>query len=249
MDDILDFYEENKKVLISVFVGLVLIIAIVIYFSIDRTHFVLYEDNKLFYDQEEQLVGFEKMPISFENVQYTFSVFIRINNIPGNSHWNEDPRLKKIIIDNSGSPNIVYYKDNGAVHIEIAYKASHGAIELYEFKLKDFPMQRWIGLTVTTDGNIVKIYKDGELYTARKLNTIPWKSQRMMKIGSKNRNFNGYIGLIDYYNRTLDDKEIRKLFNKRINKLPLNVLTYEQAEYKKRKEGENQNKLNKVKKV
>jgi hypothetical protein len=249
MDDILDFYEENKKVIISLFIGLVLIVSIVIYFSIDRTHFVLYEDNKLFYDQEEELVGFEKMPLSFENIKYTFSVFIRINNIPGNSHWNEDPSLKKIIVDNSGSPNIVYYKDSGNVHIEIAYKASHGAIELYEFKLKEFPMQRWTGLTITTDGNIVKIYKDGELYTAKKLNTIPWKSQRQLKIGTRNRNFNGYIGLIDYYNRTLNEKEVKKLFNRRINKLPLNGITFEQAEYKKKKAAENQMKLNKVKKV
>lgn len=249
MDDLLDFLEDNKKTVISVVCLFIIIIGIIIYLSLDRSHFILYEDHRLFYDQEEELVGFEKMPISLENIKYTFSVFIRLNNLPGSTHWNEDPSLKKIIIDNSGSPNIVYYKDTGFIHIEIAYKAPHGGIDLYEFKLKKFPQQTWVGLTITTDGKLVKIYKNGTLFTAKKMSTIPWKSQRMLKIGTRNKNFNGYIGMIDYYNRTLDEKEVMELYEKRYSKLPNNLLTYEQAEYKKRKNAELKQKLNTVKKV
>ena len=71
----------------------------------------------------------------------------------------------------------------------------------------------------------------------------------MLNIGKNTKNFNGNIGMIDYYSRTLNDKEVLSLYNKRIKTLPNEVLTYEQAEYKRKKKEERQNKLNKIKKI
>ena len=90
---------------------------------------------------------------------------------------------------------------------------------------------------------------DGKLHTAKKLNTVPWVSKKMLNIGKNKENFNGYIGMIDYYSRALNDSEVLSLYNKRIKTLPDEVLTYEQAEYVRKKNVERKNKLNKIKKI
>ena len=241
-EDILEFISTNKKQLILGVIVLILIIGMIVYLSTDFSHNRLYKSHQLFYNDKEVIVGFENLPPSDENIKSTFSTFIRLNNLDGNTAWNEDQSLKKYIIDNSGSPNIIYNREKGNVVIEVAYKSNEGVIENYEFELDYFPMQRWVGICIVVDDRIVKIFKDGKLHTAKKLNTVPWVSKKMLSIGKNKKNFNGYIGMIDYYSRALNDVEVLSLYNKRIKTLPDEVLTYEQAEYiKKNKEERKKN--------
>ena len=100
-------------------------------------------------------------------------------------------------------------------------------------------MQRWTGIAIVVDGVFVKIFYDGKLYKAKKLKTIPWKSQSMLNIGKRNQNFNGYIGMVDYYNRPISNEEVSKLHKKRLKKLPAELLSYEQKQYIKKKENNN----------
>ena len=69
-------------------------------------------------------------------------------------------------------------------------------------------------MCLVVDGRSLKLYKDGEFYTAKKLHTIPWKNQKMMTIGKLKQNFNGYVGFVDYYNRPLNKDEVKELFKK-----------------------------------
>jgi hypothetical protein len=249
MDNIIDFISNNKKKLFVVLILLILVIILIVYLTRDTSHKRLYNTHNLFYNDEEVIVGFEKMPNSEENIKYTFSVFVRLNNLDGNTAWTEDQALPKYIIDNNGSPNIVYYRERGELVIEVAYKDQEGVNDNYEFKIPKFPMQKWTGICVVVDGVFVKIYLDGVLYTVKKMFTIPWKSLGMLNIGKQNQNFNGYIGMVDYYNRAISDKEVLELYKNRLKTLPSELLTYEQNEYKKRVKKDLKDKLNKVKKV
>ena len=229
------FFSRHKyKIIISAII-LILLIVYLIYYLRDKSHVRIYKDNKLFYNNEQILVGSEKLKESDENIKYTLSTFIRLNNLDGNTVWSENQSFKKYIINNRGSPNIVFERETGHVIVEIAYKSKDGVNDLYEFRFENFPLQKWTQICVVVNRRIISIYKDGELYTAKKLDTIPWKSQGIFFIGQKNKNFNGYIGLIDYYNRSLEADEVKKLYRKRVNKLPDSVLTYEEAEYYKNK--------------
>lgn len=249
LEDIQEFVSEHKKTIMVSVVILIFLIVIIVQLSKDHTHTRLYDNQKLFYNDQQILIGFEDMPSSTENIRFTFSTFIRVNNLAGNTHWNEDQSLKKYIIDNFGSPNIVFYRETGIVVVEIAFKNDEGVTEMYEFNLEHFPMQKWVGVCIVGDDRIVKIYIDGKLFTAKKLNTVPWISKRMLSIGRSMKNFNGNVGMVDYYSRALNDKEVNKLYKKRINSLPNEVLTYEQTEYKRKKNEESKNKLNKIKKI
>ena len=249
-DDILDFYEDNKKSIIISVILLGILIALIVYLNMDFSHYVLFEDVKLFYKDEQHVVGFENMPVSEENIQYTFSAFIRLNNVSPNTHWGQDTMQKKVIINNYGSPNIVYYVETGLLVVEVDYKSSDGTNTSYEIEMKDFPMQKWTNVCLVVDGRSLKLYKDGEFYTAKKLHTIPWKNQKMMTIGKLKQNFNGYVGFVDYYNRPLNKDEVKELFkkrNKKISGFSDKIRTYEQEEYFKKKEEEQNNKLNQIK--
>lgn len=249
MDNIRDFVSNNKKKIFVIVCFLIILIVLIVYLTRDNTHKRLYDSHKLFYNDEQVVVGFEKMPNSDENIKYTFSVFVRLNNLDGNTVWTEDQSHPKYIVDNNGSPNIVYYRERGEIVIEIAYKDQEGANDNYEFKIPNFPMQRWTGICIVIDGVFVKIYLDGKLHTVKKMFTIPWKSQGMLNIGKQNQNFNGYIGMVDYYSRAISDEEVENLYKKRLKTLPSELLTYEQNEYKRRDNEELKKKLNKVKKV
>jgi len=248
-DSLVDFLFNNKKKILVMIALLIILIILIIYLTYDNSHKILYDKHDLFVDNKEILVGFEKMPISEENVKYTFSLFIRLNNLDGNTVWSEDQSYPKYIINNNGSPNIVYYRESGKVVIEIAYKDKDGVNDTYDFVLPNFPLQKWTGLTIVVDGVYVKIYIDGKLFTAKKMLTIPWKSQGMLNIGQQKQNFNGYIGMVDYYNRAISNEEVEHLFKKRLKSLPSDLLTYEQNRYKNIAQEELNQKLNKVKKV
>lgn len=230
-DDFKDFLIDNKKYIIAGVIALVLIIVIIVLVTRDNSHKYLYNDTQLFIDEKQQVIGFNDMKPSEDSIRYTMSAFVNLNNLYGNTSWVEDPGMKKYILDNAGSPNIVYFTESGQVDVEIAYKSSDGVNEFYSFELPSFPMQRWVHLCVVVDGRIVQLFMDGKLHSAKKLNTAPWKSQQMMKLGSYNKNFNGYLGLVDYYNRAISIKEVEKLYNKRKRSLPGTLYTYEQQKY------------------
>ena len=124
--------------MISVVV-LVLLILLIVHLNKDSSHSRLYDSQQLFYNDKQIMVGFEDIPHSQENIRSSFSTFIRLNNLAGNTQWNEDQSSKKIIIDNSGSPNIVFYRETGIVVVEIAYRSEEGINEMYEFNLENFP--------------------------------------------------------------------------------------------------------------
>jgi hypothetical protein len=231
LEDVKYFIEDHKKTIIVLSIMLIVLIILMVFLLKDSSHKVLYNSNQLFYNDKQILIGLEKLPPSEDNIRYTMSVFVRVNNLDGNTAWNEDQSYTKYIINNYGSPNIVYYRDTGMLVVEIAYKSNDAVNEMYEFKLDHFPMQKWIQLCVVVNGRYIELYKNGELFTAKKLDTVPIQTRKMMKIGDNKKNYNGHIGFIDYYNRALNQDEIRKLFKKRIRRLPKEVLTYEQAYY------------------
>ena len=230
-DDFKDFLIDNKKKIIAGAIVLVLLIVIIVLLTRDSSHKYLYNDTQLFIEEKQQLIGFNDMKPSEDSIRYTMSVFINLNNLDGNTAWVEDQGMKKYILDNGGSPNIVYFRESGQVDVEIAYKSPDGVNDFYSFELPHFPMQRWVHLCLVVNGRIVQLFQDGKLHTAKKLNTAPWKSQQMMKLGMYNKNFNGYLGLVDYYNRAISVEEVEKLYNKRKRSLPTTLYNYEQQKY------------------
>jgi len=215
----------------------VLILAIILFLCLyDFGHVVLYNNPDLFYGEKQIYVGSENLEDSNDKVMYTFSIWIKINNLSENTIWISDPNIPKTIIFNNGSPNIYYLRKENTIKIQLIFNDDSNILTNYDIDLIDFEPQVWSNITITVDNKNVNVYKNGIIYTSKILDNPNLKSYKMMSIGKKNNNFNGYIGRIDYYNYVLHDDKILSKYNKYKNSFPINMLHYEGYEYLRKKE-------------
>ena len=229
---------KNKVLIIFV----IIIIAICFYFYFKTSGKNLFKTPTLFYGDKVVYVGPEDMKPSEEGVQYSFSIWIRPNNLYLNTDWGKNSNTPKTIINNNGSPNIIYLIKDNKINIQMAYYGIDNTIELYNIEMPKFDSQKWTNLIITLDNKIVNVYKNGIIYTSKKLFNPNVKNYKLMNIGEKYNNFNGYIGRIDYYNYVLSSKKANNIYEKYKSYHPDSLMSYEQYEFLKR-DGE-ENKIN-----
>lgn len=241
-----DFFITHKKKLFGLLLFLIILSIIIYYLSIDWGHSVLYDNYDYYYANKSRMVGYEKIKDSYTGIKYSYSIFIRTDNIPANAHWQEDVNNLKIILDHQGSPNILYSRKENKLIIQIYYKNKNDVLTPYEIIFEDFESQMWVHLAIVVDDQNVCVYKNKILEKCIKLPAIPWRSNKMMYIGYPTDNFNGYIGYIDYFNYAIKPYQVQKYYDKHISRLPNKLMSYEQYEYlKKKRENSNFNFINK----
>jgi hypothetical protein len=227
---------KNKVLIILV----IIIIAIICYFYFKtRGHKNLFKTPTLFYGDKVVYVGPEDMKPSVEGTQYSFSIWIRPNNLYLNTDWGKNSNTPKTIINNNGSPNIIYLIKDNKINIQIAYYGIDDTIDLYNIEMPKFESQKWTNLIITVDNKIVNVYKNGLIYTSKKLFNPNVKNYKLMNIGEKYNNFNGYIGRIDYYNYVLSSVKANNIYEKYKSYHPDSLMSYEQYEFLKKDTEEN----------
>ena len=81
---------------------------------------------------------------------------------------------------------------------------------------------------MVVNNRYVDLYKNKVLVKSKLLDNVPWFSQKIMKIGEKNNNFNGYVAQIDYFNYDLNREQVGNLYDKNFEKLPVVLKNYKQ---------------------
>ena len=114
------------------------------------------------------------------------------------------------------------------LRIEIGYKDEDNVIDYYDFEFELYESQVWNNFTIVVNNRNVDLYKNKLLVKSKFLDNIPWFSQKIMKIGEKDNNFNGYVGLIDYFNYDLSREQVSNLYDKNYEKLPILLKNYKQ---------------------
>ena len=89
------FIIDNKKKLIAGIILLILLIVIIVLLTIDFSHEYLFNTTKLFYDDKQETIGFDKLKPSEDSILYTFSAFINLNNLALNTALNDATLSKK----------------------------------------------------------------------------------------------------------------------------------------------------------
>ena len=227
---------KTKNIIIICVILIIVIIGCYFYFK-DFGHKNLFNEYKLFYGNKVVYIGSEDMKESTEGVKYTFSIWIRPNNLYLNTIWENGSNNAKTIINNNGSPNILYLVEDNIVRIQLGYYGKDNYMEYYNFDLENFELQRWTHLAIVVDNKLVSIYKNGIVYASKELENPNMKNYKLMNIGEKYNNFNGYIGRIDYYNYVLSPNNIIKVYEKYFKKHPTALMSYE---YNKQLDKENE---------
>jgi len=240
------FNKHKKKIIVGLLLLIVLII-IIYYLNIDWGHSVLYDNYDYFYGSKNKMVGYEKIKDSNKGIQYSYSLFIRTDNIPANAHWEENANNLKVIIEHEGTPTILYSRKDNSLIIQIYYKNKNNVLTPYEIIFEDLESQMWLHIVIVVDNQNVCVYKNKVLEKCISLEGVPWRSNKMFYIGYPTDNFNGYIGYIDYFNYPIKPDKVYRYYKKHMSKLPNKLMSYEEYEYlKKMDENSNFNLFNKT---
>ena len=228
----------NKKLKIGlVILSIILIIVLIVVLTRGKDYFhSIIEDNVVFLvDDVTKHYNYKMLPESKTGTKYTLSFWLYINNLPENSNWNTNYKFEKGIISHFGAPNVYYIPKDNIVRVKVGYKDSNYKKEYYNNDIRACKYQKWENIVITVDDRYVAVYLNGTNIGGTYLPSIPWISDRMMYIGQADNNFNGYIGLVEYFNIALKSKDINKNYMKnRSNKMfKKHLQTYSDYYYKK----------------
>ena len=97
---------------------------------------------------------------SFDGVKYTFSIWIRTDNIPLNARRTTVllNYLKQLFFVKV-SPNIYFVLPN-KLRIEIGYKDEDNVIDYYDFEFELYESQVWNNFTIVVNNRNVDLYKN-----------------------------------------------------------------------------------------
>jgi hypothetical protein len=226
----------NYKSIGLFIVLIVIIIVILMYIYRDRTiHNVIVDDVLFLADDTNYKYSYKLLPESVEGEKYTLSFWVNINNIPENANWDSNVNIPKGIISHFDSPNVTYLVKEDILRVSVGYKDKLSNIEKYHFNLKNFKYQRWENIVVVVDNRSVDIYINGKLDRSGYLPNVPYISNDNLFIGQAGNNFNGHIGLVEYFNDALTISKVKNLYNKNKGKSIFNKKLTTYAQYYKKK--------------
>ena len=79
-------------------------------------------------------------------------------------------------------------------------------------ELPNIPIGKWIAVTITLDGQILKVYKNGYLANSKVLESYPRQNNSPIWINDVN-GFSGFISKLTYYNYSVPQNEIEGYVN------------------------------------
>jgi len=231
----------NKKKILIAFIIIIFIVLIVnfIYNKFKKTDIVhnVLSKHMIFLETNYNCpISPNKLPESLDNIEYTYTFWLFIPNIPENGNWDIKYEEPKVILYRYGSPNIYYRPIDHILDISTTYKNESGLYDNYNFEIEDLDMQLWNNIVVTLKNRDFNVFVNGKLTKSTILENVPIIFHRYMFIGQKNNNMNGYISNLEYINKALEIKEVEKLYHSQKNNLPEDLTPYSAHYYKKRVE-------------
>ena len=152
-----------------------------------------------------------KLPMSKTRSSYSYTMALKIPNLPENSEWKTNVNYQKPILYRFGSPNINYDVMNHKLIIQVAYKDKLNMINYHDITLDSLPNQKSIFLGIVVDNLNVDIYINGKRYLSSKMPHVPFIFNRNVYLGDKDNNFNGKVGDIKYFNIALNEEQIQDI--------------------------------------
>lgn len=149
--------------------------------------------------------------------EYTFSFWIKINNIGLEGYWKSNSEKPRLIINNNGSPDVLYLVEDNILRVSICYQGYENVLKYSNIDVLNIPQQRWNNIVVTVDSDHVQLYLNSKKQNSLKLDNPNIINYRNMIIGDMYDNFNGYVAKINNFNFILDQDSISKNYKRELN--------------------------------
>lgn len=172
-----------------------------------------------------------------EGIEFTWSVWIYIDDIPQNSgvyhcvFYKGNDFSSQQNVDNQG-----LNFPNNAPGLYIAPNTNSLVIMMSTFNvineeihINDIPLNKWVNVIIRCQGNILDVYINGSIIKSHHLHGVPRQNYGEVYI-APNGGFSGYISNLWYYDYALGIDEISDISRKGAN---TNMLGYNGLELKK----------------
>ena len=195
------------KLLITV---IVIVLAIVFYYKFFKNDYTTLFDNRIVMNNKfSKEISNLYLPESKIGIEFTYTFWINIKNIPENAgNLVSSYKKSKFIFGVNDSPGFYYNINKNKIEIRIKYNKDSHVISINHLKL-----QKWIHIAVVLKNREVTIYMDGELYKSTLIPSVPFIYNKQLYIGQRNNNFNGTLADGRYYNRALSHDNIISVYS------------------------------------
>ena len=204
----------NKKI---IGILIVLLISIFVYYKFFKHNYTTLFSDKILLDNDySKFVSNLYLPSSITGNKFTYTFWIFLKNIPENSdNLKTSYTNNKFIFSRNNSPGVYYNIKHNMLKIKMNYKDSNNKIhtQTHEINIRNLKLQKWTHLALVLNNRELYIYINGNLHKTSIIPSVPFIYNKILLIGEKNNNFNGYLFDGRYYNKTLDKSKITNIFN------------------------------------
>lgn len=144
-----------------------------------------------------------------QKLEFTYNIWIKIFNAEENLDWQQSFDIPKILLNKNYSPIILYVPKDNILRVGMQTDIDT-KITFYEIP-KIFRLQTWENLCVVLQDRNLDIFLNGKLKVSYVLPSVPYLNTSPIQL-FPNYGFYAQVGLITYYPRSLNIKEINRLY-------------------------------------
>jgi len=196
-----------KALIIIIVISLTLLLIYYKFFKHEYT--TLFDDRIVLNNKFSKFISNLYLPDSKTGIEFTYTFWINIKNIPENAgNLVSSYKKNKFIFGINDSPGFYYNIHKNQIIIILRYNKNQHIVSINDLKL-----QKWIHIAIVLKNRELTIYKDGDLYKSTLIPSVPFIYNKQLSIGQKNNNFNGSLADGRYYNRVLSHDKIISVYS------------------------------------
>lgn len=144
-----------------------------------------------------------------ESLDFTYNIWIKVFNAEENLDWNQSFDTPKILLNRQYSPIILYVPKDNSLRVGMQTDIDT-KITFYEIN-NFFKLQTWQNICLVLEERNLDIFLNGKLKVSYILPSVPYLNTSPIQL-FPNYGFYAQVSLITYYNRSLNIKEIKNIY-------------------------------------
>tara|TARA_S200000501_G_C20778302_1_gene723799 strand:- start:597 stop:1364 length:768 start_codon:yes stop_codon:yes gene_type:complete len=164
--------------------------------------------------KKSQTVSSEELPINKKTSNYTYSLWIYVNNWD-DGYGNEKTILERVSSNGEVAPGIYLAPITNDILIKSALEnGGQGTAQEHLCTLANIPLQKWMHLAVSLNTRALDVYLDGKLVRTCMLEGVAASNTNSNLRITPNGGFDGYTGSIKYIPDRINPQQAYELYKK-----------------------------------
>ena len=154
----------------------------------------------------------DTLPGNLESVNYTFSVWIYVDN------WQYKYSKPKVIFrrtnskTNTVSPSLSLAPSTNDLDISMTTSTATNSANVDNWSIQNIPIQKWCSIIIAVNNRTVDTYIDGKLVNTNVLSGVPKMDKDSNVVLTPDGGFSGATSKFRYFSRTINPREAYDIY-------------------------------------